>query len=89
LTGAWPQWILSADLNNDNKLDLATANYVDNDVSLLLGNGDGTFQNQLGYSVGFGPSSMAVGAFRNKNALDLAVTNFLDNNVAILLNSCL
>ena len=32
------------DFNGDGKADLAVANYSDNSVSVLLGNGDGTFQ---------------------------------------------
>jgi hypothetical protein len=60
-----------------------------NSVNLLLGNGDGTFQNPLIYRVKNGPSSLAVGVFRNKNRLDLAVTNSIDNSVSILLNSCM
>ena len=32
------------DFNGDGKLDLAVANYGSNTVSVLLGNGDGTFQ---------------------------------------------
>src|SRR5436305_1067025 len=44
--GTSPQAVVSADFNGDGILDLAVANYSDNTVSVLLGNGDvnGTFQ---------------------------------------------
>src|SRR6266568_1354971 len=42
--GGFPWYIAEGDFNGDGKLDLAVTNYSDNSVSLLLGNGDGTFQ---------------------------------------------
>ena len=52
-TGLGPQYVISADFNNDNKLDLAVANAnADHTVSVLLGNGDGTFQSQMTYPAG-------------------------------------
>src|SRR5229473_3050778 len=42
-TGVAPIAVVTADFNGDGRLDLAVANAVSNDVSILLGNGDGTF----------------------------------------------
>src|SRR5687767_7589803 len=42
-TGVSPQAIVSADFNNDGRLDLATANYDSADISVLLGDGAGGF----------------------------------------------
>lgn len=50
--------ILSTNLNNDSKVDLTIVNFYDDSVSVLLDNGDGTFQNQLIYTIGFNPLSM-------------------------------
>jgi len=49
-TGTGPQSLAVGDFNKDGKLDLATANA--GDVSVLLGNGDGTFQAPTSISLG-------------------------------------
>ena len=38
-----PIALVTGDFNGDGRTDLAVANYDDNDVSILLGKGDGTF----------------------------------------------
>jgi Calx-beta domain/FG-GAP-like repeat len=70
--GASPQSIVSADFNNDEVLDVAVANYASNDVSVLLGNADGTFQPPLTSATGANPVSLAVGDFDEDGILDLA-----------------
>ena len=40
------------DFNGDGKADLAVANHGSNNVSVLLGNGDGTFQAAVNYGGG-------------------------------------
>ena len=40
------------DFNGDGKADLAVANCLSNNVSVLLGNGDGTFQAAVNYGAG-------------------------------------
>ena len=49
-----------ADVNGDGKLDLVVANDSSNTVSVLLGNGNGTFQTQQTFATGFGPTSVAL-----------------------------
>ena len=48
------------DLNNDNNTDLVNENYNSNTVSILMGNGDGTFKPEATYSVGINPHGTAV-----------------------------
>jgi len=67
------------DFNGDGKLDLAVANNNSNlsgTVSILLGNGDGSFQTHVDYPVGMGPYSVAVGDFNRDGKLDLVVANY-------------
>lgn len=67
------------DFNWDGKLDLAVANNNGNQsgtVSILLGNGDGSFQTHVDYAVGMGPYSVAVGDFNRDGKLDLVVANY-------------
>ena len=84
--GSGPEGIVAADFNKDSKLDLATADYSSSEVTILLGNGDGTFQAPEQISLG-GPDGAAylVAADFNKDGdLDLAVTNASSNSVSIL-----
>lgn len=73
--GNGPSSVAVADFNGDGILDLAVANRVDDTVSILLGNGDGTFQAQKTFATGITPVSVAVGDFNNDGYLDLAVVN--------------
>ena len=59
----------------------------DNTVSVLLGNGDGTFQNPTSDAVGNDPDAIAVGDFNGDGQLDLAVANDEDNTVSVLLGN--
>src|SRR5262249_5045208 len=58
--GRRPLDIAAADFNADGVLDLAVSGESDT-VSVLLGNGDGTFQNAAQYGGVFSPSGLAAG----------------------------
>ena len=75
------------DFNADGRLDLATANIDANTVSILLGQGDGTFQAAQDFGVGVVPLSVTVGDFNGDGRLDLATANAGSNTVSILLNT--
>src|SRR5258708_7232919 len=49
--GKSPYTIAVADFNHDGKLDLVTANFDGNSISVLYGKGDGTFTNRADYAV--------------------------------------
>ena len=64
------------DVNGDGKPDLAVANYNSDSVSILLGNGDGTFQTAVPFAAGAGnPQSVALGDVNGDGKLDLVVAN--------------
>ena len=54
------------------------ANSGNDNVGVVLGNGDGTFQVQESYAAGNGPSAIAIGDFNGDGNLDLAVTNSVE-----------
>lgn len=60
-------------------------NQAHNTVSVLLGNGDGTFQAHVDYGVGRAPGFVAVSDFNDDGKLDLAVVNVSDNTLSVLL----
>lgn len=79
--GTHPRFAAIGDFNGDGKMDLAVANSgpfnstAPSNVSILLGNGDGTFQPAVNYTVGVRPNSLVVGDFNRDGKLDLAVDN--------------
>ncbi|MGH8395367.1 MAG: FG-GAP repeat domain-containing protein, partial [Pseudomonas sp.] len=56
-------------------------------VSVLLGNGDGTFQAARYFTGGSFPLSVAVGDFNGDGLADLAVANNGSGNVSVLLGN--
>jgi hypothetical protein len=66
--------LVAGDFGNGH-LDLAVADYEDNDISVLLGNGDGTFQPRVTYAVGTGPWALVAADFTGNGRLDLAVAD--------------
>jgi Flp pilus assembly secretin CpaC len=93
-TGQGPVSVAIADFNKDGHPDLAVANQTAGTVSILLGNGDGTFGTQSAITIPAGataasPSAIAVGEFKNDGSgnLDIAVTDMANSRVMILLGN--
>ena len=85
--GHSPSAVAVGDFNGDGKLDMAVADEGDNTVSILLGNGDGTFQSQSTFPAGAAPGAIVAGDFNGDGKLDLGVANFTDNTISILLGN--
>ncbi len=89
-----PTAVATADFNNDGKIDIAVANSDSNDVSILLGNGDGTFLDSgASLEVGVSPVAIAVGDFNHDGKPDIITANengdppdHPNGSVAVLLN---
>jgi hypothetical protein len=74
------------DFNGDHILDIAVANYNSNNVSILLGNGDGTFQPAVNYMIGTEPSAITAVDLNKDGATDLAIADEIGRTVAVLIN---
>jgi Bacterial type II and III secretion system protein/FG-GAP-like repeat len=92
--GAGPSWISTGFFNVKNDttntlVDLAVANQTAGTVSILHGNGDGTFTAEptLTLPSGAGPTAIAVGDFNDDGFADLAVVNKNSNTVSIFLGN--
>ena len=85
--GINPLSIAIGDFNGDGKRDLAVNNSNANTLSILLGNGDGTFQAKTDYPTGSFPSDVVVADFNSDQKADVAVLNKGDNTVSIFLGN--
>jgi len=76
------------DFNHDGKLDLAVTSYIpQNGVTILLGNGDGTFRVGATYSVGSNLFYLAAADLRNNGITDLVVGDEGSNNIYVMVGN--
>src|SRR6266851_3951629 len=70
--GSSPESVAVGDFDGDGVPDLAVANYASNNVSIHLGNGNGTFE-MARVIPALGPVGLVVSDFNGDGALDLVV----------------
>lgn len=73
--GDGPWQIVAADLDGDHRTDLVTANFDESTVSVLLGQGLGSFAGARHYAVGSYPDSLAVGDLNADGKPDVVTAN--------------
>ena len=83
--GEHPVSAALGDLNGDGFLDIVTANADSDDVSVLLGAGDGSFLTEQRYAVGEQPASITLGDLNGDKISDIVVANEGSNDVSVLL----
>lgn len=82
--GKNPTTVTTADFNHDQITDLITTNISSNTISVLFGNGDGTFRDQVQIKVCQEPRSLAINDFNNDGHLDLVLACSGSDQVSIL-----
>jgi hypothetical protein len=85
-SGSGPFETASADINNDGYPDLVVVNYSSSSVSVLLNNGNGTFQEQNIYPVMSLPKGIKVSDFNNDSFPDIVTTCSGSNVISYLQN---
>ena len=76
--------VRTGDFNGDGKLDIAATTLGCNDLEILPGNADGTFQQASSFPAGAGPFELGVGDFDGDGIADLAVADANVNDLSIL-----
>jgi len=80
-------FVVADDLNGNGIPDLVVSNLLANTVSVLFGNGDGTFQTAVDYSAGSSPFGMAVGDLNGDGVPDLVVASHNSSTVLVFLGN--
>ncbi len=86
-TDSYPTSVAIEDMDGDGSQDLLTSNFYSDDVSLLLGHGDGNFDPKLDVGMGDGPEYIAIGLLNNDATPDIVTANRYDHNVSIRLGN--
>lgn len=88
-----PYDVIVRDLNGDGNLDIATCTeYNSEGMSVIIGNGDGTFLPAQNYNGAYSPdlrneSGITSGDVDGDGDIDLVVGNYASNDVSIYLNN--
>ena len=86
-TGDQPVSNATADLNGDGHLDLLFANYATDNISVLLGDGNGGFTAAAPVAAGNGPRAVEVGDLDGDGDIDFLSTDLSGYSVTVGLNN--
>lgn len=82
--GSYPLWLAAGDFDRDGHMDLVTADWGIDAVTILRGNGDGTFVVATNYPVDGSPASVAVADFNRDGKLDIVTADQGGHDVEVL-----
>jgi FG-GAP-like repeat/FG-GAP repeat len=85
--GAWPVAVAAGHLNRDGKLDLIVGNSDSSNVSVLLGNGDGSFQSAVNYALERHPAFLCLADLNGDQKLDIVLADDSASTVTVLLGN--
>jgi hypothetical protein len=77
----------SVDFDRDGNIDIVTGNSSSNSVSIVLGNGDGTFDPQQSITVPNRPHGVAAIDVDGDADLDVVSANEVGNNLSVMINN--
>ncbi len=83
--GSYPRFAVTEDFDGDGALDLAVVNEYSEDVSVLLGRGDGTFDEAISYHTWTSPHFILAADFNEDQTIDLVVSHaYYSDTLSIL-----
>jgi hypothetical protein len=87
--GQEPWGIEIADVNGDGHQDIVATNKASNNISVLLGIGNGSFDSANNYATGVGPVSLSFGDLTGDAILDIVTANYgsPDHTVSVLVGN--
>ncbi|HVI07266.1 MAG TPA: choice-of-anchor D domain-containing protein [Candidatus Binatia bacterium] len=80
-------WVVAADFSGGGKTDLAVTNIAPSGVSVLKGNGDGTFQSGVFYPAGREAGYIVAADLNGDRKPDLALVDRGSSSIFTLLNT--
>ena len=85
-----PYTLVISDLNNDHIWDIAVANSGTSNIFLIYGYGNGTFGNEISYSLGYGyhPYSIAVTDLNGDGWMDIVVACYDTDHIESFIQMC-
>ncbi|MEE9441076.1 MAG: VCBS repeat-containing protein [candidate division Zixibacteria bacterium] len=84
--GNYPRDLTVADFNGDGSADIAVANTGDDNITVMLNDGMGNYQDTANYIVGDNPITILADNFNEDDDIDLVVMNNFSYNFSVLLN---
>ncbi|HKC69089.1 MAG TPA: VCBS repeat-containing protein, partial [Bacteroidia bacterium] len=86
-SGSNPYDLAVADFDGDGKQDIMTVNNGSANISVLSGNGDGTFNSANSFTTIASPKAITVADFNTDNKIDVAIISSANNGINVLLNT--